>query len=151
MKRWIEFGQANSDELQQEAMKQREKAIAAQQAAAEANGTKPAAAETPKEPPPASGNNPPQGNNGTPVPSARTQTNSQQPQKIWQEMQRKAFSGSDDMLRVDFRPTNQGARLKFEFDESFIRLMGFGVSAGMDSLAEREQRQRKPNPEAPKK
>ena len=146
MKRWIEFGQANGEELQKEGFKQREKAIAAQQAAATANGAKPVTAEEPKVVAPANSSQPRNGDN-----TAADRGNRQTPIRAWQEMQRKAFSGSDDLLRVDFRPTDQGARLKFEFDEGFIRLMGFGVSAGMDSLAEREQRQRKPNTEAPKK
>lgn len=150
MKRWVEFGNANGEALQEEALKQRDKAIAAQQAAAEANGAKPAVADTPKVPPPANpGNNPPRRNGDN---AERDRGNRQTPMQSWQEMQRKAFSGSDDLLRVDFRPTDQGARLKLEFDEGFIRLMGFGVSAGLDSLAEREQRQRrKINPELPMK
>jgi len=150
MKRWIEFGQANGEELQQEAVKQREKALAAQKAASEANGAKATVAETPKETPPANLNDSQPKRGGNSDGDRPADQNRRSPQRRWQEMQRKAFSGSDDMLRVDFRPTDQGARLKLEFDEGFIRLMGLGVSAGLDSLAEREQQQRKPNSDSPK-
>ncbi len=61
-------------------------------------------------------------------------------------MQRQAFSGSDDLVRVDFKPTNQGARLKLEFDEGFIRLMGLGVSAGIDALNEQQRRRESTKP-----
>jgi len=47
---------------------------------------------------------------------------------------------TDDLVRVDFKPTNQGARLKLEFDERFIRLMGPGVSTGLDALNEQQRR-----------
>lgn len=151
MKRWIEFGQANGEELQQEAVKQREKALTAQKAASEANDAKATVAETPKETPPANSNDSQPKRGGNSDGDRPAEQNRQSPQRRWQEMQRKAFSGSDDMLRVDFRPTAQGARLKLEFDEGFIRLMGLGVSAGLDSVAEREQRQRKPNSDSPKK
>lgn len=152
MKRWIEFGQANTEELQQEAIKQREKAIAAQQAAAAANGAKPATVEEPKVVAPATSGDNTQPRNGERVVGGRgNQDRLPGQMREWQEMQRKAFSGSDDLLRIDFRPTDQGARIKFEFDEGFIRLMGLGVSKGLDSLAEREQRQRKPSQDAPKK
>ena len=69
----------------------------------------------------------------------------------WNAMQKKAFSGNDDKLRIDFKPTDQGARIQLQFDESFLRLMGIGISRGIDSnienerkAAEKQQQQAKP-------
>ena len=59
----------------------------------------------------------------------------------WNAMQKKAFSGNDDKVRIDFKPTDQGARIKLQFDESFLRLMGIGVSRAMDSNIETERKQ----------
>lgn len=71
--------------------------------------------------------------------------------KSWNDMQKKAFAGDDDKIRVDFKPTDQGARIRLQFDESFLRLMGLGVSRGIDSsieaerkAAEKQQQQAKP-------
>ena len=66
-------------------------------------------------------------------------------------MQKKAFSGNDDKMRIDFKPTDQGARIRLQFDESFMRLMGLGVSRAMDTNIEAERKaaekqQEKANP-----
>ncbi|HLQ44568.1 MAG TPA: hypothetical protein VK137_07565, partial [Planctomycetaceae bacterium] len=148
MKRWIEFGQANGEELQRAAIQQQENALAAQRAAAEANGAKePASPETPKESKPNatdkpanSGNNQLRNYGNGPGGNRGGERNRPSPEQRWEEMQRQAFSGNDDLLRVDFKPTDQGARLKLTFDESFIRLMGLGISAGIDSQNEQRRR-----------
>ena len=142
MKRWIEFGQHNSEELRREGERARDQAIAAAQAEAEARGDKPAdtKSNTPPSPGPREGGR-----------NELNQYGDRRPQqefrRQWEEMQRKAFSGDDDLLRVNFKPTDQGARLRLEFDESFIRLAGFGVSSGIDARVkankEREERQQK--------
>lgn len=43
-----------------------------------------------------------------------------------------AFSNGDDTLRIDFRPTEKGGRLRLEAEEGFIRLLGLGVSRRYD-------------------
>ncbi len=43
-----------------------------------------------------------------------------------------AFSNGDDTLRMDFRPTDKGGRLRIEAEEGFIRLLGLGVSRRYD-------------------
>ncbi len=146
MKRWIEFGQHNGEELRREGERARDQAIAAQQAEAEARGDKPAdtKSNTPPSPGPREGGR-----------NELNQYGDRRPQqefrRQWEEIQRKAFSGDDDLLRVNFKPTDQGARLRLEFDESFIRLAGFGVSSGIDASVkaskEREERQKKESEE----
>lgn len=146
MKKWIEFGEANGEELQREALQAREKAMAAQRAAAEAAGAKVPDAK----PTPVTTNTETTkvevqvGGRGIQSNVERSNRpndpNRRSPQQAWQEMQKKAFSGGDDQLRIDFKPTDQGARLRLVFDEGFIRLMGFGVSTGLDQLAEQQKR-----------
>ena len=65
-------------------------------------------------------------------------------------MQKKAFSGNDDKMRIDFKPTDQGARIRLQFDESFMRLMGLGVSRAMDSNIEAERKAAEKQQEKPK-
>jgi hypothetical protein len=55
-------------------------------------------------------------------------------------MQKKAFAGNDDKMRIDFKPTDQGARIRLQFDESFMRLMGLGISRALDSNIEAERK-----------
>jgi hypothetical protein len=43
-----------------------------------------------------------------------------------------AFSNGGDTLRIDFRPTDKGGRLRIEAEEGFIRLLGLGVSRRYD-------------------
>ncbi len=43
-----------------------------------------------------------------------------------------AFSDGGDTLRMDFRPTEKGGRLRIEAEEGFIRLLGLGVSRRYD-------------------
>lgn len=43
-----------------------------------------------------------------------------------------AFSNGGDTLRIDFRPTEKGGRLRVEAEEGFIRLLGLGVSRRYD-------------------
>ncbi|MBA3312669.1 MAG: hypothetical protein H0T47_05160 [Planctomycetaceae bacterium] len=48
------------------------------------------------------------------------------------EMAREAFSEGEDTLRIDFRPTDKGGRLRIEAEDGFIRLLGLGVSRRYD-------------------
>ena len=43
-----------------------------------------------------------------------------------------AFENGGDTLRIDFRPTEKGGRLRLEAEEGFIRLLGLGVSRRYD-------------------
>ena len=161
MKKWIELGEANGEKR----MVRIEKAISEQEAAAKrtevvtvkaaaANeGDKPAeTGEAPKE---RAANRPQRFGSGgaTPQDAFRAQSSEQRRKGMadWNSMQKKAFSGNDDKLRIDFKPTDQGARIRLVFDESFLRLMGIGISRGMDAnienerkAAEKQQEQAKP-------
>lgn len=48
------------------------------------------------------------------------------------DLARDAFEEGDDKLRIDFRPTEKGGRLRIEIEEGFIRLLGLGVSKRFD-------------------
>lgn len=48
------------------------------------------------------------------------------------DLAREAFENGDDTLRMDFRPTEKGGRLRIEIEEGFIRLLGLGVSKRYD-------------------
>ncbi|HEX6987100.1 MAG TPA: hypothetical protein VF170_17105, partial [Planctomycetaceae bacterium] len=48
------------------------------------------------------------------------------------DLAREAFEEGDDALRIDFRPTENGGRLRVEAEEGFIRLLGLGVSKRYD-------------------
>ena len=150
MKKWIELGEANSEQrlerfekqiaVQQEAAT--EAAIAAQ--AAETAAAKAAAKPAEAAPKAREGNGPQRGNGpGRGGPQGfGNQTAEQRKQGLatWNSMQKTAFSGNDDKLRIDFKPTDQGARIRLQFDESFLRLMGLGVSRGIDSNIENERK-----------
>lgn len=110
MNRWVELGRRGFEE----ARDRQRKAIEAERRAAGANATEAKPADS---------------GNRRPSPGER-----------FMDMQRKAFSGSDDSIHVHFKPTEQGARVRVEFDEGFVRLMGYGVSAGIDAQAERQKR-----------
>lgn len=53
------------------------------------------------------------------------------PQPV-RELAREAFSKGADRLRIDIRPTDNGARLRIELDEGFIRLIGLGLARRYD-------------------
>lgn len=48
------------------------------------------------------------------------------------ELAKEAFEEVPDKLRIDFRPTEKGGRLRIEVEEGFIRLLGLGVSRRFD-------------------
>ncbi|TXT35442.1 MAG: Uncharacterized protein FD138_1359, partial [Planctomycetota bacterium] len=144
MKKWIELGEANSEKRMERietAIAQQEakvlEAEAAAKAAAEKAGAKPAAA------PNGEGNGPRRGNGpgrGGPQQFGGSAEQRRAGMATWNSMQKKAFSGNDDKLRIDFKPTDQGARIQLQFDESFLRLMGLGISRGMDGNIENERK-----------
>lgn len=160
MKKWIELGEANSEKrlerietaiAQQEAAA-KEKEAEAKAAAANAGGKPIEGGEVPKA---REGDRPQRPGTGGATPQAafRAQSAEQRRQGMatWNSMQKKAFSGNDDKVRIDFKPTDQGARIQLQFDESFLRLMGLGISRGIDSnienerkAAEKQQQQAKP-------
>lgn len=145
MKKWIELGEANSEKRMERietAIAQQEakvlEAEAAAKAAAEKAGAKPAAAPNGGE-----GNGPRRGNGpgrGGPQQFGGSAEQRRAGMATWNSMQKKAFSGNDDKLRIDFKPTDQGARIQLQFDESFLRLMGLGISRGMDGNIENERK-----------
>ena len=53
-----------------------------------------------------------------------------------------AFSQGDDRLEIDFRPTETGARVRFLFDEGFIRFMGLQVADGIERGRQRREEAR---------
>ncbi len=144
MKKWIELGEANGDKRMERietAISEQEKA---QKAAAQAQAAK--SGDAPKAPANEAAANPgprPAGQGGrTPQEAFRAQTAEQRRAGMasWNSLQKKAFSGNDDKVRIDFKPTDQGARIKLQFDESFLRLMGIGISRGMDGNIENERK-----------
>lgn len=148
MKKWIELGEANSEkriERFEAVIAEQEAAAKAAEADAKAAAVKAGANSTGAEPKASEGNAPPRelGRGGrTPQEAFRRQTAEQRRKGMaeWNAMQKKAFSGNDDKLRVDFKPTDQGARIQLQFDESFLRLMGIGISRGIDSNIENERK-----------
>lgn len=149
MKKWIELGEANSEkriERFETAIAQQEAAAKAAEAeakaaAVQAGGKSPESGEAPKS---REGNRPQRLGSGgaTPQEAFRAQSPEQRRKGMadWNAMQKKAFSGNDDKLRIDFKPTDQGARIQLQFDESFLRLMGLGISRGIDSNIENERK-----------
>ena len=156
MKKWIELGEANSEKrmtrIETAISDQETKAAAA--AAAQKAAANPAGAD-PK-PPAENAPQPQLGRGGrTPQEAFRAQSTEQRRAGMatWNSMQKKAFSGQDDKLRIDFKPTDQGARFRLQFDESFLRLMGLGISSGMDSNIESDRKaaEKKQQPSNPEK
>lgn len=47
-------------------------------------------------------------------------------------MLREAFSEDNDSLRINFRPTKTGGRVRFELEKGFIRLLGLAISQEYD-------------------
>lgn len=161
MKKWIELSAANSErqierieqqlaQLEAEATKAAEEQAAPQEGTKKGNGD---AAPQRRE----SSNGPLRGTRRGGIVIAADPRQRPSPEQIreglttWQNMQKTAFSGDDDKLHIDFKPTDQGARIRLQFDESFLRLMGLGVSRAMDSnienerkAAEKQQQQAKP-------
>jgi hypothetical protein len=137
MKKWIELGEANSEKRLQRI----ETALAANQAAA--NAAEKAVANSTEPAPKAVEGNAPQRGPGRGGPQGfRQQTAEQRREGLatWNAMQKKAFAGNDDKMRIDFKPTDQGARIRLQFDESFMRLMGLGISRALDSNIEAERK-----------
>ncbi len=55
---------------------------------------------------------------------------------------REAFAAGDDALRIDFRPTDNGGRLRVEAEEGFIRLLGLGAAKRYDDRQQRREERR---------
>lgn len=53
-------------------------------------------------------------------------------QASFNETARASFESENDALRIDVKPTDTGVRLRIEFEEGFIALMGRGISKGID-------------------
>lgn len=53
-------------------------------------------------------------------------------QVSFNENARASFESENDAMRLDVRPTDSGVRLRVEFQEGFIALMGRGISKGID-------------------
>ncbi|MBC8116292.1 MAG: hypothetical protein H7062_18035 [Candidatus Saccharimonas sp.] len=53
-------------------------------------------------------------------------------QVSFNETARASFESENDAMRVDVKPTDTGVRLRIEFEEGFIALMGRGISKGID-------------------
>ncbi len=159
MKKWIELGEANSEKrmerievviAQQETAAKAAAEAEAKAAAAKAGGKPTDSGDAPRG---REANAPGRGNGqgrGGPQ-QFGTAEQRRAGMATWSSMQKKAFSGSDDKMRIDFKPTDQGARIRLQFDESFLRLMGLGISRGIDSnienerkAAEKQQQQVKP-------
>lgn len=56
-------------------------------------------------------------------------------QVSFNENARASFESENDAMRLDVRPTDSGVRLRVEFQEGFIALMGRGISKGIDEGA----------------
>ena len=56
-------------------------------------------------------------------------------QASFNETARASFESENDAMRLDVRPTDNGVRLRIEFEEGFIALMGRGISKGIDEGA----------------
>lgn len=157
MKKWIQMGEANSEKRIarfEVAIAQNEAAQKAAEdqarAAAEKAGGNPAGVAPNAGDANAAPRRPGRGEFQRQTPEQRREAMAAG-MKSWNEMQKKAFAGDDDKIRVDFKPTDQGARIQLQFDESFLRLMGIGISRGIDSnieserkTAEKQQQQAKP-------
>lgn len=141
MKKWVELGEATADLRIQQIEKQLQDLEDAQKAEkpnAQENAT-PADAPRGRDAnrPGQAGPQRPRGIVGNRRPSAEQ---IREGMAAWQKMQSTAFAGDDDKVRVDFKPTEQGARLRVQFDESFLRLMGLGVSRALDQNIDRERK-----------
>lgn len=151
MKKWIELGEANSEQRLQRIEKtisEREAAVKAADAEARAAAAAKAGGNSTEPAPKAAEGNGPQrgpgrGGPGRGGPQGFGQQTAEQRREglaVWNSMQKKAFSGNDDKVRIDFKPTDQGARIRLQFDESFMRLLGLGVSRAMDGNIEAERK-----------
>jgi len=59
--------------------------------------------------------------------------NEETPRQVsFNENARASFESENDAMRLDVRPTDNGVRLRIEFEEGFIALMGRGISKGID-------------------
>lgn len=50
----------------------------------------------------------------------------------FRDVARQAFTEDNDAVRIDFRPTENGGRLRIEFDEGFLRMIGLGIARQFD-------------------
>lgn len=53
-------------------------------------------------------------------------------QVSFNENARASFESDNDTMQIDVRPTDSGIRVRVEFQEGFIALMGRGISRGID-------------------
>ena len=51
---------------------------------------------------------------------------------IQRELAQDAFGKGDDRIKLDFQPTDDGARLRLQFDEAFMRFLGMTMSTQYD-------------------
>lgn len=73
--------------------------------------------------------------------------NEDTPRQIaFNETARASFESENDAMRIDVRPTDNGVRLRVEFQEGFIALMGRGISKGIDEGAFRPPQPGQPRP-----
>ncbi len=147
MKKWIELGEANSEKrmerievaIAQQETKAKAAEADAKDAAVKAGGKPTESRDAPRgreANAPGRGNGPARGG----PQQFGTAEQRRSGMATWNSMQKKAFSGNDDKVRIDFKPTDQGARIQLQFDESFLRLMGLGISSGIDSNIENERK-----------
>jgi hypothetical protein len=47
-------------------------------------------------------------------------------------LQKEAFTSSNDKLRIETRPTDNGLRTRVELDEGFIRWLGLALAQAYD-------------------
>jgi hypothetical protein len=80
-------------------------------------------------------------NNWLPVASAETPG-----QKAFNEQATAAFESDNDAMQIVIKPTDSGVRVRAEFEEGFIALMGRGITKGIESgVFSGSQRQRNRN------
>lgn len=69
-----------------------------------------------------------------------TVANEDTPRQVsFNETARASFESENDAMRLDVKPTDSGVRLRIEFEEGFIALLGRGISKGIDEGAFRGQ------------
>ena len=53
-------------------------------------------------------------------------------ESIQRELAQDAFAKGDDQIKLDFQPTDDGARLRLHFEEAFMRFLGMSISTRYD-------------------
>jgi hypothetical protein len=48
------------------------------------------------------------------------------------ELAEEALEGGDDAVRIEIRPTDTGGRIRFQFDDSFVRMLGLALAQAYD-------------------